>query len=85
MGNSAGACWGRGSTYQTFIKREKLGGKAGDEGSGAFQLSGIVLLRFVLYAQAGDQWGLSGGLWGCVGFCKVQLALLDKSVPYDSC
>lgn len=31
--------------------------------SGAFRLSRIVLLSFVLYAQAGDQLGLSGELW----------------------
>lgn len=31
--------------------------------SGAFRLSGIVLLSFVLYAQASDQLGFSGELW----------------------
>lgn len=40
--------------------------------SGAFRLSGIVLLSFVLYAQAGDQLGLSGELWdACWGFQGV--------------
>lgn len=66
-GGAAGVCqgkdWGGGSIYQTFIKREKLGGRAGDEVSGAFRLSRIVLLSFVLYAQASDQLGLSGELW----------------------
>lgn len=55
--------WGGGSIYQTFIKREKLGGRTGREVSGAFQLSGIVLLSFVLYVQVDDQPGLYGDLW----------------------
>jgi len=70
--------WGGRSIYQTFIKREKLGGRTEDEVSGAFRLSGIVLLSFVLYAQASDQLGLSGMR---VGICKAQSALLEKSVP----
>lgn len=61
MGDAVGVCQGQGrgggSIYQTFIKREKLGGRAGDEVSGTFRLSGIVLLSFVLYGQAGDQLG----------------------------
>lgn len=55
--------WGGGSIYQTFIKREKLGGRTGREVSGAFQLSGIVLLSFVLYVQVDDQPGSYGDLW----------------------
>lgn len=39
--------------------------------SGAFQLSGIVLLNFVLYAQASDELELPGEVWDAVGVCKV--------------
>lgn len=57
------------STYGTLIKRERLGGRTGHR---AFQLSGIVLLNFVLYAQAGDELDLPGELWdACWGLQGV--------------
>lgn len=40
--------------------------------SGAFQLSGIVLLNFVLYAQPSDELDLPGELWdACWGLQGV--------------
>lgn len=39
--------------------------------SGAFQLSGIVLLNFVLYAQASGELDLPGDLDGCWGLQGV--------------
>lgn len=73
--------WGGGSIYQTFIKREKLGGRTGREVSGAFQLSGIVLLSFVLYVRSMTSQVCMGICGMRVGVCKAQLALLEKSVP----
>lgn len=58
-----------GSTYGTLIKRESLGRTTGYR---AFQLSGIVLLNFVLYAQAGDELDLPGEPWdACWGLQGV--------------
>lgn len=50
--------------------------------SGAFQLSGIVLLNFVLYAQAGDELDLPGELVGCVlGFARREQPCWRSQCP----
>lgn len=90
MGFSYGGCCGSlpgkglggGSIYQTFIKREKVGGRAGDEVSGAFRLSGICAFFVLCFMpRPVTSWVYLGSCGMCVGVCKARSALLEKSVP----